>query len=145
MLYFSYGSNLNFQQMASRCPEAEFITKATLPNYKLIFGAGGFATVETHEGEEVEGAIWEITDSCTKALDMYEGFPHFYGKEDITVNLPDGSKQKVMVYIMTPGYTIEPPSNSYYICIAQGYKDCKLQISKLIQAKKRTYQEVAKT
>ena len=38
MLYFAYGSNLNWNQMLKdRCPGAKFITKYNLYGYKLIF------------------------------------------------------------------------------------------------------------
>ena len=38
--YFAYGSNLNFEQMAYRCPEATAVGTAKLDGYELAFGAG---------------------------------------------------------------------------------------------------------
>jgi len=143
MLYFAYGSNLNFAQMAARCPKAKFLTAAILPNYELTFRRT-YATVEAKEGEYVEGAIWEVTPECLVSLDIYEGYPNFYDKQEIEVVLPDGNITYVLVYIMQPGFKLEPPKKDYYECITQGYKDCQLTLSKLKQAKKRTYIKVNK-
>ena len=33
--YFAYGSNLNFEQMAYRCPEATVVGTAKLEGYEL--------------------------------------------------------------------------------------------------------------
>ncbi len=45
-LYFAYGSNINLDQMAQRCPDAQVVGPVTLENYELLFrgnlrGAGG--------------------------------------------------------------------------------------------------------
>ena len=38
--YFAYGSNLNFEQMAYRCPEATAVGIAKLDGYELAFRRG---------------------------------------------------------------------------------------------------------
>ena len=38
--YFAYGSNLNFDQMAYRCPEATVVGTAKLDDYELAFRRG---------------------------------------------------------------------------------------------------------
>ena len=38
--YFAYGSNLNFEQMAYRCPEATVVGTAKLDGYELAFRRG---------------------------------------------------------------------------------------------------------
>ena len=37
--YFAYGSNLNFEQMAYRCPEATVVGTAKLDGYEIGFPA----------------------------------------------------------------------------------------------------------
>jgi hypothetical protein len=37
VLYFAYGSNMNWEQMKTRCPSARFVAVALLPDYKLAF------------------------------------------------------------------------------------------------------------
>lgn len=126
--------------MKRRCPRSQFVGKANLKDYALQFRGGGFATIEPQAGAIVEGAIWNITRSCLKELDMYEGFPRFYGKEQITVTLPDGETLEALVYIMQPGYDLQLPSKLYFMTVAQGYVDCQLNIDSLYKAFSGTLQ-----
>jgi gamma-glutamylcyclotransferase (GGCT)/AIG2-like uncharacterized protein YtfP len=81
MYYFAYGSNLSHKQMLKRCPDAKPKFKATLPDHKLIFAGrsrrwnGGVASIKPAKGEEVVGAIYEISEQCLSSLDIYEGCP----------------------------------------------------------------------
>ena len=52
--YFAYGSNLNFEQMAYRCPEATVVGTAKLDGYELAFRRG-YLTILPKEGASVEG------------------------------------------------------------------------------------------
>ena len=97
--YFAYGSNLNFEQMAYRCPEATAVGTAKLDGYELAFRRG-YLTVLPKEGASVEGLIWSITDHDESQLDCYEGYPTFYDKETMTVTDADGTPHKIMVYTM---------------------------------------------
>ena len=36
-LYFAYGSNIDLEQMARRCPVAQVVGPVTLENYELAF------------------------------------------------------------------------------------------------------------
>ena len=49
-LYFAYGSNLDLEQMAQRCPDAEIVGPVRLENYELRFRGSGFATVAPKKG-----------------------------------------------------------------------------------------------
>ena len=82
--YFAYGSNLNFEQMAYRCPEATVVGTAKLDGYELAFRRG-YLTILPKEGASVEGLIWSVTDHDESQLDCYEGYPTFYDKETVTV------------------------------------------------------------
>lgn len=77
--YFAYGSNMNLDQMAYRCPAASVVEKVKLEGYRLTFcgrGKGsGVATILPEEGSQVEGVLWKITPECEKSLDFYEGYP----------------------------------------------------------------------
>ena len=50
--YFAYGSNLNFEQMAYRCPEATAVGTARLDGYELAFRRG-YLTILPKEGATV--------------------------------------------------------------------------------------------
>ena len=57
-LYIAYGSNLNLEQMAFRCPTAKVVGKSELKDYELLFRGGrrgAVATVEPKAGSTVPG------------------------------------------------------------------------------------------
>ena len=105
--YFAYGSNLNFEQMAYRCPEATAVGIAKLDGYELAFRRG-YLTILPKEDASVEGLIWSITDHDESQLDCYEGYPTFYDKETMTVTDADGAPHEIMVYTMNTPYAIVP-------------------------------------
>ena len=59
--YFAYGSNLNFDQMAYRCPEATVVGTAKRDDYERAFRRGDL-TILPKDGASVEGLIWSVTD-----------------------------------------------------------------------------------
>ena len=140
MLYFAYGSNLNWHQINKvRCSGAKFIQSYTLKGYKLIFSNRnkknkfGHANIEKNNRFNVPGAIWNLSKKHEKILDEYECVnynPPYYQKEYLTWN-----GKKVMVYVQKI-YTKKKPSSSYLHTIIQGYKDCSLDLNYL---KKRIY------
>ena len=67
-LYFAYGSNIDLEQMARRCPAAQVVGPATLENYELAFRGSGFATIVPKKGSDVHGLLWSITPLCEQAL-----------------------------------------------------------------------------
>lgn len=142
IFYFGYGANLNVGNMLFRCPNAKPVVKMVLPNYRLVFR--GVADIEPAKGEEVQGAIWTITDKCEKALDRFEGFPHLYRKEYFTIKMTGqlakdfGKTADVMYYTMNSG-EYDFPTQGYYSTIYQGYKDWNLDIDSLDTATQLYY------
>ena len=111
--YVAYGSNLNLSQMALRCPTAKVYGAGVLNNWELIFRGsktGSYATIRRKKGSVVPVVIWEIRPKDEKNLDVYEGFPRFYFKQNVMVDLPDG-KKKAMVYIMDTMRLLFAPSS----------------------------------
>jgi gamma-glutamylcyclotransferase (GGCT)/AIG2-like uncharacterized protein YtfP len=72
-LYFAYGSNMDFDQMAYRCPGAEYLGVATLPNYELRMDGAGYATVVPAAGKHVQGALWDLSGANETKMDGFEG------------------------------------------------------------------------
>jgi gamma-glutamylcyclotransferase (GGCT)/AIG2-like uncharacterized protein YtfP len=123
-LYIAYGSNLNLEQMAHRCPTAKVAGVSKLDGYQLRFRGGqhgAVATVEKKRGSSVPVLVWEITPADEMALDRYEGWPHLYRKETIRVRL-NGKLVSAMIYIMNEGRPLGAPNPYYYNVIAQGYR-----------------------
>lgn len=128
--YVAYGSNLNLAQMASRCPYARVYGSGHINNWELIYrGVQGnsHATIRRKKGSSVPVLVWEIEDSDEKRLDAYEGYPRYYVKQNIMVNV-GGSRKKCMVYIMDPSRKPGRPSPYYMEVIRQGYIDNGLDL-----------------
>jgi len=143
-LYFAYGSNINLEQMAVRCPAATPVCPVALDNYRLAFRGSfnfsGVATIIPAQGEKVYGLLWRITPACEQALDRYEGYSRLYGKEQVTVRDRNGQQYPVMVYIMAREFCLDPaePSQSYFSGIVQGCKQNGIPVRPLFEAAQRT-------
>lgn len=139
-LYFAYGSNIDLEQMARRCPAAQAVGPATLENYELAFRGSGFATIVPKKGSVVHGLLWSITSVCEQALDRYEGYPRHYTKEPVTVRGEAGREAFVMAYVMAEEWSRHPalPSETYYGIIQRGYEENGLPVSSLENARDRT-------
>ena len=129
--YIAYGSNLNLAQMSARCPSARVYAKGVLNNWELVFrGAkrNSHATIERKSGSTVPVLVWEIQPIDEYRLDIYEGYPCYYFKKNIMVDI-EGRKKKAMVYIMDEQQLPGRPSASYVETIRQGYTDNDMDIS----------------
>tara|TARA_R110000822_G_scaffold24746_3_gene75151 strand:+ start:136 stop:609 length:474 start_codon:yes stop_codon:yes gene_type:complete len=131
-LYGAYGSNLNVAQMQLRCPNAKRVGTIKLNDWRLVFRR--VADIEPCEGESVELGLWQITEECLGALDMYEGFPHLYYRRNIASAAVDGLEQPVMSYLMVDSQTVTAPADGYLGVIAAGYRDFGLDVMKLKDA-----------
>lgn len=139
--YVAYGSNLNLEQMAHRCPNAKVVGVGMLEGWRLIFNR--VATIEPDETAQVPVGLWSITEQCERALDIYEGYPHLYRKETVKVRMFDGTDREAMVYIMNTGSPQVP--NSYYLqTIEQGYRDVGLTSKYLEDALMETVRRIGK-
>lgn len=141
-LYVAYGSNLHVGQMAHRCPDAKIYGSGVIKNYELTFWGNwrgnGVATVLPKSGTDVPVGLWEISPADEKNLDIYEGWPHLYRKEDIEVVMDDGSVVTGMVYIMNEGYHVPTrPSIYYFETIATGYQTFGFDLGFLKAARDR--------
>jgi len=123
-LYIAYGSNLNLPQMAFRCPTAKVVGASEIKDYELLFRGGrrsSVATVEPLKGSSVPVLLWKLKERDLQALDRYEGFPSFYRKEILPVELK-GKTIPAMIYIMNDGYPFGAPSDYYLNTILEGYQ-----------------------
>ena len=142
-LYFAYGSNINLEQMACRCPDATVVGPVMLEGYELLFRRNGFASIAPKEGGTVHGLLWSITPECERSLDNYEGYPRFYGKRMVSVRDNEGRSLSAMAYIMDERFR-EPmmPSESYYAVILEGYRQNGLPVIFLKEAWEHTAEEI---
>ena len=118
--------------MAQRCPNASYLGNTMLEDWRLIFKS--VATIEKDLGKYVPVGVFQITDACEKALDIYEDYPKLYDKKELDVII-DGTQMTAMTYVMVAKYDIAPPSKKYFDVISEGYKNCDLNTDFLLEAK----------
>lgn len=124
--YIAYGSNMNEEQMAYRCPDAELIGTGMIHGYELMFkgsGTGSYATIEKKKDSVVPAYIWKISDADEARLDRYEGFPHFYYKKRIYYKDEKGQNHAGMVYIMHEERELGAPTRRYFKVLADAYEE----------------------
>lgn len=144
MRYIAYGSNLNKEQMAYRCPEASVSMTGFIKDYELLFKGsktGSFLTIEPKKGSKVPVAIWNITEKDEKNLDRYEGFPIFYYKRILPVETEFGIFEG-MVYIMDESRPLGQPSSQYVRTCLSGYEDFGFNDEYLYEAVRKSWKEI---
>lgn len=141
-LYIAYGSNLNLPQMAFRCPTAKVVGASEIKDYELLFRGGrksSVATVEPLKGSNVPVLLWKLKERDLQVLDRYEGYPSFYRKEILPVELK-GKTIPAMVYIMNDGHPFGSPSDYYLDTIMEGYQSAGFDTEFLEQAVEKSIQ-----
>lgn len=126
MLYFAYGSNMDPDQMATRCPNTSAVGPARLAGWRLTFTrdspgwGGGVGHIELAPGDEVWGVLWDATEADMAALDEYEGVAAgAYVRDRVSVVGGDGAAVEADVYIAVPrGY--KQPSRRYLDALLRG-------------------------
>jgi len=100
MNYFAYGSNMDVQQMAVRCPDAVVVGTACLPGHRFLINTHGVATVVPAQGEAVHGVLWEVSKADEASLDRYEGVKsRLYRKEIVKVRQEGGNLKAALIYL----------------------------------------------
>jgi len=133
--YLAYGSNLNERQMSFRCPNATKVGTLMLEDYELEFRL--YLTIVPKKGSVVPIGVWQVSESDEKRLDAYEGYPTFYRKEYIEIEIGD-TKEQALVYIMNDVRKVTPPSRQYMMTCAEGYRNFGLDNTFLIEAFNRS-------
>ena len=129
-LYFAYGSNMNLNQMAFRCPDAEVVESVRLEGYRLAFrtngGGNGVATILPEEGSYVDGVLWRISERAEQVTNQ------------------DGVRREIMAYTMNSPYKDKPamPSVSYLEGILNGCRQNGIDTQTVIEAVRCTQQEL---
>lgn len=132
MLYWGYGSNLNEEAMAFRCPKARKIGPKSINDCRLVFR--GVADVVFDKGGSCPGGLWSITDQCEEALDRFEGVAGgIYVKRYLKIR-HEGGEKSCLFYQMKRERGIMPPARNYLATIAQGYRDFGLDVEYLEEA-----------
>lgn len=134
MLYVSYGSNMNLDQMAYRCPHSKVVCNGILKGWKFVFNVHA-DIIRGEKTDVVPVVVWNIDDRDWARLDMYEGFPSYYVKEIVSVKLSNGKKKSAIVYVMADNRKgICPPMQSYFDGIIKGCLENGIDVEYLYDA-----------
>lgn len=132
MLYAAYGSNMNLEQMAYRCPYSEVIGRGMINDYKLKFAY--HADIVPSKGDCVPVVLWDVPEIDFYSLDIYEGVRGgYYKRVKLPVETSKGRKIAI-VYVMCEDNDFQMPSEPYYQTIKQGYRDNKISCRFLYNA-----------
>ena len=133
MLYFAYGSNLDWTQMQDRCPGSHFHSRALLSDHRLAFSRysqkrkGGVADIIPDLGQEVWGVVYELTDNDLQELDNAEGYQEGREKNsylrverEVCVEGDRGQPLQVLTYIAVQQPDPPFPNREYLDQIIRG-------------------------
>jgi cation transport regulator ChaC len=99
MLYFAYGSNMHRAIMQKHAPAAAPVGVATLPDYRFVITADGYASVAPSPGQSVYGLVWRLTPRDRVTLDAWENVAGgLYRAETLPVHQA-GQPIAALVYI----------------------------------------------
>lgn len=98
--YFAYGSNLDIDQMASRCPDSVIESAGEVHGWKFMINSRGVATIVADSSSVVHGLVWSISETDEDRLDVCErGAEEFYSKSIIGVQHGDTIQVEALVYL----------------------------------------------
>lgn len=136
MIYFAYGSNMNWERMQERCPSARFLFAARLDGFRLDFtrysrnNRCGAADIIYDPPAQMWGVVFHIKDEQKPKLDAAEGVGVGAYKE-FTVDVhPEGDRAqriKALTYVVVNKEDPRPkPSVAYKQLMVDGATHWKL-------------------
>ena len=137
--YLAYGSNMDVEQMAIRCPRARIIGTGILENWRLMFKGEhiptSYATIEEWQGYKVPFVLWDITRRHEMRLDLYEGYPDFYQKKYVDVEVGE-QKYNALIYVKDSSIPTNPAIQHYTAVLWRAYNKFGFDLKILEEAVK---------
>lgn len=100
--YYAYGSNMDPEQMASRCPGATFAGIGKLKDHRFMINLKGVASIVPDPQGNVYGVVWSISIAHKLILDGFEGVEDKkYYEEIIQVLTNTNELIDALVYVAT--------------------------------------------
>jgi gamma-glutamylcyclotransferase (GGCT)/AIG2-like uncharacterized protein YtfP len=117
-LYAAYGSNMDPEQMAQRCPHSPQRGTGWLEGWRLTFGSedvnwdGALGTVVEDADSRVFVVLYEVSEADEAALDSWDGATlGYYRKSKVRITTRDG-EVVAWLYVIN-GYEGGLPSARY--------------------------------
>ena len=107
--YFAYGSNMPQKEMSLRCPQAIFIDKGKLRNYRFMVNREGYGSIIEDTRYMVYGVVWSISSKDEIILDEYEEISRgLYEKRYLFIETLSLGIVRAFVYIATNRFSGSP-------------------------------------
>ena len=108
VLYFSYGSNMSSKRLQHRVSNIRLVNVGRLEQHKLEFhkkskdGSSKCDAVYVGNDKQfIYGAVYELTVSQLRILDMYEGLGAGYEQKTVDIITPDLGILNAITYYAT--------------------------------------------
>ena len=137
-LYFAYGSNLNFDDLAAwsaengrETPNMKIVGKAFLPDHEPAYDVyssargSGVLNVCSRMGRILPGLLLQLGPRGEETLDLKEHYPEVYTKVIATVLFEDGGAVSAFTYVVGEArrqQALIRPSREYVQIVRQGLK-----------------------
>jgi hypothetical protein len=139
VLYFAYGSNMDWAQMKERCSSARFVGIAVLPDHRLAFTRRsltrgcGVADAVPERDRNLWGVVYDVSDLDVGRLDKREGYQpgrekNSYSRRECMVFV-NGNQEESMpasTYFADPQPNPPLPNQSYKDLILSGARYWRL-------------------
>ncbi|MGD2142561.1 MAG: gamma-glutamylcyclotransferase [Candidatus Bathyarchaeota archaeon] len=130
MLHFAYGSNLSPKFLRKYCPNASYMMKAILPNFRVEFRhfserrQGGISSIIPYPGELTRGVIYEIPKDEMLRLDEVESVHQgLYARETFLVFGEDEELYRADLYRVVEPQGPYTPAKSYIGLMLEGAEE----------------------
>lgn len=130
MIYFAYGSNMEPEQMQSRCPNYRVIGIGLLNHYALAFTRwsrswnSGTVDIVPEKGGKVYGALYDLNPDDLKRMDKFADYPQSYVRQDVMMECGKEILPALTYVAVRQGVFL--PSKSYLRKMIQGAEARKL-------------------
>lgn len=130
MLYFSYGSFLDSDNLILHAPNAKYMKRAVLLDFEVQFNYlsktynGGVTGVEPATGKKARGVLYNVSPNEIEKLDIVEGVPTgIYYRETVTVVDEDGNEHRAETYRTTVPKGPFTPTRQYLGLMIKGARE----------------------
>jgi gamma-glutamylcyclotransferase (GGCT)/AIG2-like uncharacterized protein YtfP len=122
-LYFAYGSNMDVDAMARRCPRSKALGLARLERHRLAVMREGWLTAVRDSRSTVHGVLWDLALSDIAALDRHEDLSKgLYTKETQPVIAERGPKRAIVYFGANSGPgVLRPPYIAEVLAAARSW------------------------
>lgn len=111
--YFAYGSNMDLEQMKTRCPSGhKLLGVGVLEDWEFFVNSRGVANIIMDENSKVYGLLFKISETCVGNLDEHEGYPNIYSRLDLPIKFND-EEINAWVYIDNNFKEVGKPRTNY--------------------------------